>query len=384
MSQARRIVRYGGMLAATVIVGLTATACGSESSDSGSTATTGTSAAAAAPTADTAADTTTAAADAGGSPMERTLAFVDGGAKPADSYKVAYLASCTSNAYCQTQLKGMKEAAAKWGVDVKVFDANFAPDAERKNAQDAMSQGFDGYVLVPVAEASGCATYKMLKSTGKPVAIANSPICGNETYTPDTVGFVAMQTQSFFDDHVDNAFKSCQGPCELIALGGFVGSDLFTRWENAIKKAQAKYPDVKVVSDQPGNFDPRVALQKTQDALRAHPDAEVVLSSWDDMTRGAEQAIASAGKQPGKDVRIYSVGGTKTGVEAVKAGKWTETSVLLPFEETSFSLAQLVNKLANGEDTPGFTNLADAPPIVDGPKSVFITQDNAGTFTPEY
>ena len=48
---------------------------------------------------------------------------------------------------------------------------------------------------------------------------------------------------------VDRAFASCQGPCKLAAVGGFVGSDLFNLWENAIKSAGAKYPNVSIVAD---------------------------------------------------------------------------------------------------------------------------------------
>jgi len=39
----------------------------------------------------------------------------------------------------------------------------------------------------------------------------------------------------------------------------------------------------------------------------------MVISPWDDATRGAEQAIIAAGKKPGTDVRIYSMGATKDG-----------------------------------------------------------------------
>ena len=125
------------------------------------------------------------------------------------------------------------------------------------------------------------------------------------------------------------AFASCQGPCKLAAVGGFVGSDLFNLWENAIKSAGAKYPNVSIVADQPGNYDPRVTLRIVQDALRAHPDLGLVISPWDDMTRGADQAITSVGKKPGSDVRIYSIGGTKDAVAHIKDGSYNETTVLL-------------------------------------------------------
>lgn len=328
--------------------------------------------------------TTTETSAGAGDAMASTLEFIEAGEAPEKAYRIAYLTACINNPYCQTQLKGAQDAAKKYGASIKVFDANFTPATELKNVQDAVSQDFDGYLFVPVADASGCASFKLLQKTEKPVVTANSPMCGNPDYTPETVGFVAMQTQSYFDAHVDNAFKSCSAPCEAMAIGGFVGSDLFTRWENAIKKAAAKYPNVKVVVDQPGNFDPRVALQKTQDALRAHPNIELVVSSWDDMTRGVVQGIQAAGKAPGTDVRIYSVGATKIGVEAVKAGTWTETTVLLPYEETYYPMAQLIRKLDTDTDTPGFANLAEAPPVLDGPGSIFITKDNADQFEPEY
>lgn len=316
--------------------------------------------------------------------MQQTLDWMSAATVPTTRYKVAYLTECVNNPYCTARLKGIQDAAAKYNVDLKVFDANFNPNTQTQQVQDAVQQGFDGYVLMPVADGPGCAAFKMLQTSGKPVANGNSPMCGNPDYTTGTVGFVAMQTESFFQQHVENAFASCKGDCEAMAVGGYVGSDLFTRWENAIKAASAKYPNVKVVVDQPGDFDPRVALQKTQDALRAHPNIQLVVSSWDDMTRGVEQAITAAGKTPGKDVRIYSVGATKDGVDRVVKGSWNETSVLLPYEESFYPLVQLLRKLVDGQDTPGFTDLAQAPVVVKGPGSIFITADNATSFKPEY
>lgn len=368
---------------------VTLAACGSSESTSTSSAAASSAATpseAAASSAPAATDSASPAADpaAAGTPMEQTLAFIAEGTKLSSPARVAFLTACNSNPYCQAQTKGAEEAAAAFGMDMKLFDANFSPDAELKNVQDAIQQGFDGYVFIPVAEASGCASLKLLQETGKPIATANSPMCGDADYTEGTVGFVGMQTLSYFEQHVDNAFASCEGPCEVLAVGGFVGSDLFTRWESAIETGLAAHPNVTVVSNQPGNFDPGTALKVTQDALQANPDISVVISSWDDMTRGVEQGVTAAGKTPGTDVRIYSVGATIDGTKRVKDGTWTETTVLLPYEETYYSMAQLARKLETGQDTPGFTNLAEAPPVVDGPGSIFITADNADAFVPEY
>ncbi|WP_382308675.1 sugar ABC transporter substrate-binding protein [Herbiconiux sp. UC225_62] len=334
-----------------------------------------------APSSEAPVQTATASSEA----MTATLDYIDAGLPDLGGQKIAYLAECaTENTFCQTRWQGAQDAAAKVGAEITLFNAGFDTNAQLQQVQDAIQRGFDGYVFSPVADSPGCADFDLLKATGKPVVNINSPMCGNPDYTEDTAGFVAMQTESYFLEHLENAFASCDEPCKAVAVGGFVGSDLFTRWENAIQQASAEYPNVTVVSDQPGSFDPATALTVVQDALSSNPDVDLVVSSWDDMTRGVEQAIVAAGKTPGTDVRIYSVGGTKDGVAKVAEGTWTETTVLLPYEESYYGVVQLAKAIDTGESTPGFTYLAESPVVTDGPGDIFITADNASEFTPEY
>jgi ABC-type sugar transport system substrate-binding protein len=318
-------------------------------------------------------------------PMADTKAFLKGNVKPPKGLKIAYIVECVGqNTFCQAREAGVKKQAKKYGWTVKLYDAGFNPATQLTQVQDAIQQKFDGYVFAPVADATGCQYFKLLKATGKPVVNINSPMCGNKDYTKGTVGFVAMQTTSFFQQHAENAFKSCTSACEVLAVGGYTGSDLFTRWETAIKAAAKKYPKVTVVVDQAGSFDPGAALQVTQDALRAHPNISVAISSWDDMTRGIEQGVTSSGKKPGKDVRIYSVGGTRQGLASVAKGTWNETTVLLPYEESQYGVVQLGRYFATKKTSPGFTYLAKAQVVVDGTNSIFITASNVSKFAAEY
>ncbi|HEX4677895.1 MAG TPA: sugar ABC transporter substrate-binding protein, partial [Gaiellaceae bacterium] len=257
----------------------------------------------------------------------KVLAYDKSAARPLTKYRIAYLAECTNNPYCATRLDGLKAAARKYGFEFKVFDANFSPATQLRLVQDAVARGYDGYLFAPTAKAPGCSMWhRYLRPTTKPVVTLDIPMCNDADYTPGVAATVTMVRQAFFDAHVENAFKTCTTPCKVAALGGFTGSDLFTIWERAIRHAAAKYPKVEVVSDQPGNYDPRVALRVTGAALVAHPDLDMVISSWDDMTRGAEQAIKAVGKRPGKDVRIYTTGATKDAVSKVKSGVYNETS----------------------------------------------------------
>jgi ABC-type sugar transport system substrate-binding protein len=313
----------------------------------------------------------------------KVLAFDKTGVKPTKKYRIAYLTECINNPYCETRLKGIQAAAKKYGFEFKIFDANFNPQTQLRHVQDAVARGFDGYLFAPAAAAPGCTMWgRFLKPTGKPVVVLDLPMCKDPDHTPGAAATVTFQRQAYFNAHVDFAFRSCKSACKVAAVGGFTGSDLFTFWERAIAQGKAKFPKVEVVSDQPGNFDPRVALRVIGDALRANPDLDVVISSWDDMTRGAEQAIVAAGKKPGKDVRIYSIGGTKVGLQRIKQGAWNETTILLPFEESYYAAVALIMAL-EGKPVNAYVNEAEVPAVTKL-GSIYVTKQNAAKFRPNY
>ncbi len=314
----------------------------------------------------------------------KTIAFDNNGAPFAETMKFAYLTECVQNSYCQQRLRGIEDAAAKFNFEFQIFDANFNPAEQLKQVQNASVGNFDAYILGPTAAAQSCNMWKQfLVPTGKPVVTIDLPMCGDIDYTEGLAGTVTMQRQGYFDAHVDNAFASCTEPCEVAAVGGFLGSDLYNLWTQAIKNGAEKHPNVTVVVEQPGNFDPGTALRVIQDGLLAHPNISVVISSWDDMTRGVEQAVTSSGKMAGKDVRIYSVGGTKDGIARVKSGSYSGTTILLPYEESYYGAVAAVMAV-QGEAPNGYIDEALLPAVVDGPGTVLLDAGNADSFQPRF
>ena len=303
---------------------------------------------------------------------------------PTKKYRIAYLTECVDNPYCLARLEGLKAAAKKYGFEFKIFDANFSPATQAKVVENAVTEGFEGYLFGPAAAQPGCGLYnRLLKPTGKPVVSIDIAMCGDPDYTPGLAATLTMQGPYHFNNMLDNAFASCKGECKVAAVGGFVGSDLFTYWENAIKTAAAKYPNVKVVVDEPANFDPRIALKKIQDALLAHPDINIVISSWDDMSRGVEQAVIAAGKAPGKDINIFSGGATKVGVDKVKSGKWASTMAYLPYHEAYYGAVALMMAL-DGKPINAYIDEELLPEIVNTTGTVFISKANVDKYQPVY
>lgn len=319
------------------------------------------------------------------SPAAKAVVDYDkSGAKPSKSYRIGYLTECVDNPYCLARLAGLKDAAAKYGFTFKIFDANFNPATQAKVVQDAVTEGFDGYLYGPAAAQPGCGLYKrLLKPTGVPVVSIDIAMCGDPDYTPGLAATFTMQGPAHFTDYMMHAFAMCQGTCKVAAVGGYVGSDLFGYWEGAIKTGQEKFPNVKVIVDEPGNFDPRIALKKMQDALLAHPDISMIISPWDDETRGVEQAVLAAGKTPGKDVLIFSGGATKLGVEKVKAGKWAFTYAWLPYQEAYYGAVALIMAL-EGKPINAYVDEALMPAVVETTGTPVITATNADQYHPNY
>jgi len=130
------------------------------------------------------------------SPAAKAVVDYDkSGEKPTKKYRIAYLTECVDNPYCLARLAGLKAAAAKFGFEYKIFDANFSPATQAKVVENAVTEGFDGYLFGPAAAQPGCGLYnRLLKPTGKPVVSIDIAMCGDPDYTAGY--FMSAQTLS--------------------------------------------------------------------------------------------------------------------------------------------------------------------------------------------
>jgi ABC-type sugar transport system substrate-binding protein len=78
------------------------------------------------------------------SPAAKAVVDYDkSGDKPKQKYRIAYLTECVDNPYCLARLAGLKAAAAKYGFEFKIFDANFSPATQAKVVENAVTDRSD-------------------------------------------------------------------------------------------------------------------------------------------------------------------------------------------------------------------------------------------------
>jgi galactofuranose transport system substrate-binding protein len=321
------------------------------------------------------------------SPMEQAEAYEKAVPKASKDYQIAVFNTCAdSNAWCQAMFKYQAESAKQQGVTLTTFAAEFDPAKQLRQVQDAIAKGgWDGYILQPVTAAAGCQMMNLLLATGKPVQGGNSPVCEDESYHEGTTGFVSTSTIPYYESYLKYVFDQFDGKTvNAIVIGGVAGQDGWRRLQSAIKTTVADYPNVTIKVEQPGNYDPNTAFKITQDGLQSNPDVNLILSAYDEMSRGVIKAIDESGRTLGTDLQLFSIGGTPYGIAQVKAGTISATVQSDPYPEGHYTVIELLRFLDTGVATTGFSSTNDWSGIVDGPGSPYLTKENVDKYTPTY
>lgn len=331
---------------------------------------------------------TTAAQDA--KVLKDTLAWVaQTKVKAKKTYRIAWVKEDQSlESYTQKETQGGLDAAKKYGGTVKVYDAKFNPNDQFRQLQDAITaykgHQFDAIVVTPVAGSVVCNEVKKAIAGGIPIELENLSVCGDKGYRPGAIGYVGMQQQRAEDEDYKVAFSSCKTPCNALVITGPVGFDLTNRDNVAIKKAAKQFPNVHIVANQAGAFTPTAWYQIARQQLTAHPDIDMISTNWDDSVVGVIRAVKQAGKTPGKDVKIYSVGGDSLGVRLVKTGQIEATDIVSPYHDGFYAMHQVFRFLITGKRSVGSLWPGEAPFITKTVGTRVLTKANVGKWKPEY
>ena len=129
---------------------------------------------------------------------------------------------------------------------------------------------------------------------------------------------------------------------------------------------------MKILASQPADFTRASGQKVMENLIQAHgKNITVVYAHNDEMALGAIQALKAAGMNPGKDVKVVSVDGQKSALEAIVAGDMNVTVECNPrFGPIAFDTYE---KYLRGEQIP--------PKIIVPDK--FFDSSNAAQFVAE-
>lgn len=318
--------------------------------------------------------------------------YASGAAGPKKGLKLAFFSVGGNNTYLLAGIKGAKDAAAKYGASIKVYDGKFDGGLQLNQVMGAIAQkGFDGIVLEPNNSQQLCSAVKAALKAKLVVGITNVPACtaAYEKPYPGTAIFVGGQGPTAYKQWLTEGFKSNPAGGKFAVLVGPITQGNSVRAKEVLAQVNPKYPKWKQVAFFPTEYQASVALTKTQNILQSHPDLKLLFSNYAGQTPGAISAIKAAGKTG--QVKIYDLGGDKTMFKAVKAGTVASTEVYLPYEEQYHAITAVVAQLSGLKKLDGVT-VGQFWDLTKDPKlkglSPFVTKANIAKYTaiglPEY
>jgi ribose transport system substrate-binding protein len=151
--------------------------------------------------------------------------------------------------------------------------------------------------------------------------------------------------------------KATGGNGKVAILLGASGNNVTTDRTSGFKDELAKTPGLSVVAEQTGEFDRSKGQAVMEQLIQSHPDLTAVYAENDEMGIGAVNALKTAGKAPGKDVKVVSVDGTRNAVQLIADGSYNAVIESNPrFGQLAFDTLQ---KFADGQPIPASIVITD-------------------------
>lgn len=225
------------------------------------------------------------------------------------------------SAWRTANTESIKAEAAKRGIDLRFADAQQKQENQIKALRSFIAQGVDVIAFSPVVETGWEPVLREIKAAGIPVVLSDRAV----DVTDDSL-YVTFIGSDFVEEGRRAAnwlIKATGGKAIIAELQGTPGSAPAIDRKKGFEETIAKYPDMKIVKSQSGDFT-RAKGKEVMESFLKSPEGKSITALYahnDDMALGAIQAMEEAGIKPGKDILIVSVDAVRGAFEAMIAGK---------------------------------------------------------------
>lgn len=244
--------------------------------------------------------------------------------KNAGKPKIAVVISTLNNPWFVVLAESAAENARKLGYEAKIFDSQNNPATESDNFENLISSGFDAILFNPTDADGSIANVLKAKEAGIPVFCMDREINADNAATSQILSDNYSGCVEIGVTFV-KALKEKGNYAEII---GLVGDNNTWARSGGFHSVVDKFPNLKMVAQQSGDFDRNKAMEVLETIMQAHPDIDAVFCGNDAMAMGAYQALQSAGKAD--KVKVFGFDGASDVVEKIKEKKIVATGMQYP------------------------------------------------------
>ncbi|MGS0896095.1 ABC transporter substrate-binding protein [Burkholderia stagnalis] len=224
------------------------------------------------------------------------------------------------NPFRATETASVRAAAKAAGVKRLLYtNANANQAKQVADIQSMINQGAQALIIAPNDSTGLQPALAQARAKGIPVVTIDRQTAG--TPCQDFITFLGSDFYKQGQRAAQALADATGGQAVVAEIQGGYGNTVESQRTDGFADGLKKYPNLKLVATQTGNWSATEAQKVMEQVLLAHPDLTAVYAQADTMALGAMTALRQAGKL-GK-VTIVSIDGTKDFVNAIANGSAT-------------------------------------------------------------
>jgi ribose transport system substrate-binding protein len=273
----------------------------------------------------------------------------------ADGETVAVFTKNQTNPFFESIRVGAAKAAASVGAKVIQY-VPIKPDS----IPEQLSQVEDAIVKKPNALLFTPVDYKALVPAIEKVNAAGIPVTGltDRLAGGQVVSFIGAEDYRLGLETGQSLLKAMGGKGNVVALEGVKGAISNTDRMKGFTDALKGFPNVKLLTSQPANYQRLQALQVMENIMQSYPQIDGVYAANDAMATGAVEAMSAANRK----ALIVGINGSQEAIDLIKAGKMHATGSSDPFMQGCLGMLTTIRALRK---MPVKKELMVTPVIID-------------------
>lgn len=248
--------------------------------------------------------------------------------------------------------RSIREAARVAGVDLRLEDAHRSQQNQVAMLRTFVKQRVDVIAFSPVVESGWDVVLREIRAAGIPVILMDRTIeISDDSLYVSLVGsdFVeeGRRAARWLLEHTHDE----PGEIGIVELQGTVGSAPANGRKQGFSEVISVDRRYRIIRSQSGDFQRGRARELMAEFLKSEGRRiRVLFAHSDTMALGAIEAIEAAGLEPGSDILVVSIEGSRKALEAIVAGKINVTVECSPL--LGPALMDLVKLLEAGKPVP--------------------------------
>lgn len=293
-------------------------------------------------------------------PMSLKTAQAQGGPAFGKPLKCAMSNAGLGATWC-AQGKAAAEQWGKWlGIEINWYDGALSIDKQRKAIDDMATKQWDFVAIQAFGIDTLVDPVKQMISKGIPVVQMDTTISKDD---PGILTFLEPDNILMGGSVSTALFQKMGGKGNVIMTQGALGHTGARGRAAGFKEAIKAYPNIKVLAEDPADWDVNKVAKLWEDYLVKYPSGQIQGGMFhnDDMALAAARVIKNAGRD--KEIALVGVDAMPPAVEAVVKGSLT-ASIRNPSSRIHWGAVVIGGLVASGQ-----IKAADVPKyiLMDGP-----------------